>query len=436
MKVSSRKLALVLVAVSIIGGVFVDNALNKSDYNIINTSVLSVLKATYEDLAPSEPDLSIVNIVLNKESDPTPDFNYYKYKASIVVKNNGGRLINARVLLHGDGTQKNVSVRNTDYGFSLAKNATYIIKDYEVIFDGNYNGGDIPIYLDIADRADTDKTNNVFVAKIFEGPGKIKDIFISDISPDGKIELNFNDNKYVVKKHNFELLRKDNVLLSGSDEKYFENTSFAKPVGYHVYENSAKNLETDFTKDGRSEENSHYVKFSEHPYGATNNHYVFVKALNPDNGYFAVSDVVAVGPQKEMNRAEFVKAFVDYLKIPFSENELLYYTDVSPDGWYTPYVQTVYNLGLLNTSSISFSPEKKITRGDVLKIVMDYFEADLTQSTEKHFKDVDENSPVYPYVQSFLAEGKAGGLGVKFSPDLPATQDFVKNILDEYRKNN
>ncbi len=436
MKVSSKKLAFVLIAVSVVGGIFVNKALHKSDYNIINTSVLSVLKATYEDFAPSAPDLSIVNIVLNKESEPTEDFNYYKYKASIVVKNNGGRLINARVILHGDGNQKNVAVRNTDYGFSLAKDGTYIIKDYEVIFDGNYNGGDVPIYLDIADKTDADKTNNVFISKIFEGPGKIKDIFISDISSDGKIELNFNDNKYVVKKHNFELLRKDNVLLESGDGKYFENTSFSTPIGYYVYENSAKNLETDFARDGRSEENSHYVKFSEHPYGSTNNHYVFVKATNPENGYYAVTDVVELGPQKEMNRAEFMKAFVDYLKITLSVNEVLSYTDVSPDQWYAPYVQTVYNLGLLNTSALSFSPEKKITRGDVLKMVMDYFEADLTQSTEKHFKDVDDNSPVYPYVQSFLAEGKADGLGVNFSPDLPATQDFVKNIIDEYRKNN
>lgn len=435
MKVSSRKLALILIAFSAIGGVLLTQALNKSDYNIINTSVLSVLKSTYEDIAPSAPDLAVVNVVLNKESEPTKDFNYYKYKASIVVKNNGGRLINARVILHGDGNQKTVVVRNTDYGFSLAKDSTYIIKDYDVIFDGNYNGGEIPIYLDVADQTDTDKTNNVFVSKVFEGPGKLKDIFISDISPDGKIELNFNDNKYIVKKHNFELWRKDDVSLDNGDGKYFENTSFSTPLGYHVYENSAKNLETDFDRDGRSEENSHYVKFSEHPYGATNNHYVFVKAVNPDNGYFVVSDMISVGPQKEMNRAEFVKAFVDYLKIPLSKNDVLYYTDISPDQWYTPYVQTVYNLGLLNTAALSFSPERKITRGDVLKMTMDYFEADITKTTEKHFKDVGENDPVYPYVQSFLAEGKAGGLGMKFSPDLPATQDFVKNIIDAYRKN-
>jgi len=436
MKVPSRKLAFVLIAVSITGGIFLNNALNKSDYDIINTSVLGVLKATYEDLAPSAPDLSIMNVVLNKESDPTPDFNYYKYNASIVVKNLGGRLINARVLLHGDGTQKNVIVRNTDYGFSLAKNATYIIKNYEVIFDGNYNGGDIPIYLDIADKTDADTTNNVFISNVFEGPGKIKDIFISDISPDGKVELNFNDNKYVIKKHNFELFRKDDVLLESDNGKYFENTSFSTPLGYYVYENSAKNLETDFARDGRTEENSHYVKFPEHPYGATNNHYVFVKATNPDNGYYAVSDVVAVGPQQEVNRAEFMKTFVDYLKIPLSKNEVLSYTDVSPDQWYAPYVQTVYNLGLLNTSALNFSPERKITRGDVLKMVMDYFEADLTKSTEKHFKDVDDSSSFYPYVQSFLADSKANGLGINFSPDLPATQDFVKNIIDAYRKNN
>ncbi len=436
MKVSSKKLAVVFIAISIVGGVFVNKALDKGNYDIINTSILGILQATYEDIAPSAPDLAILNVVLNKKSDPTDDFNYYKYNASIVVKNNGGRLINARVLLHGDGNQKTVAVRNTDYGFSLAKDATYIIKDYEVIFDGNYNGGDLPIYVDIADSSDTDKTNNVFVSKIFEGPAKIKDIFISDISPDGKVELNFNDNKYIVKNHNFELFRKDEKAVLNGEAKYFENTSFSTPLGYNVYESSKENLEINFDKDERTEANSHYVKFSEHPYGATNNHYVFVKAINPDNGYFGVSDIVEVGPQKEMNRADFVKAFVDYLKIPLSQNELLYYTDISPDQWYTPYVQTVYNLGLLNTSALSFSPEKKITRGDVLKIVMDYFEADLTQSTEKHFKDVDGNSPIYPYVQSFLADSKALGLGLNFSPDLPATQGFVKNIIDAYRKNN
>ncbi|MDP2642449.1 MAG: S-layer homology domain-containing protein [Candidatus Peregrinibacteria bacterium] len=436
MKVSSKKLAFVLIAISIVGGVFVNKALNKSDYDIINTSVLGVLKATYEDIAPSASDLAIVNVVLNKESDPTENFNYYKYKASIVVKNNGGRLINARLLLRGDGNQKSVVVRNTDYGFSLAKDGTYIIKNYDVIFDGNYNGGEIPIYIDITDKTDTDTTNNVFVSKVFEGPAKIKDIFISDISPDGKIELNFNDNKYFVKKHGFELFRKDNVSLETGEGKYFENTAFEKPIGYHVYENSLKNLEADFDKTERTEENSHYVKFSEHPYGATNNHYVFVKATNPENGYYGVSDIIKLGPQTDMNRAQFVKAFVDYLKISLAKEDMLYYTDVSPDEWYAPYVKTVYNLGLLNTASISFSPEKKITRGDVLKLVMDYFEADLTQNTEKHFKDIDESSPIYPYAQSFLADGKASGLGSKFAPDLPATQDFIKNIIDEYRKNN
>lgn len=403
------------------------------DSSLLQNSLVSTLQDTAKVVPP---DIGITNVSLKKISGPTDNFNFYKYKATVAIKNFGGDVQNAQVVLSGDG-QKYIFVRNNPSGFSLQKDKSFILENYEMIFDANYNGGKIPLKLEVNGVKDYYLDNNTYEVEVFELPVKIDSIGINDISKDGTLNINFELNNFALSTNDFEVYLGNDLEINEEDEKYAEVFASGKVYSYFRVKNSQKiYLEGGWKSQEVSESDVHNIKFSDDPFTDDDVRYLFVKAVDKENGNFAISNILKLVPQKELDRAEFAKFFVDFAEIKLFTNGSSNFEDVGLDSWYGPYVQTLYNLGLINNNTSKFFPENPVTRGEVLRIVMDYFDADLIiDGGEASFDDVEETDTLYPYVEALHASGKAGVLRGNFHPDALANKHFLKYLINEYQEN-
>ena len=351
-----------IAAICLSGGVYF-STLEKSNENFLETSVLTILKAVNEDLSTyTPPDLAIEDVVFEKVHDPTSDFNYYKYKADVTIKNYGGTLVNANVILHGDDGQKHSFIRNTSKGFYLQKNGVYVVRDYDVIFDGNYNGGKITLTVDVKDQNDLNLVNNGFTVDVFELPPKVKDISLKRISGENSFVIEFENNQNL-KNSNFEIFTTRQYNFPKDSLKYAEVAGNGHVYSYYRTQNNSDIvLSRNWQKISSFLDDELSVKFSENPFTDIDDHYLYLKATSPKNGNYMISNVIKFPRYLELNYGDFSGTFAEYTGTVVANNATLY-GDVSP--------------------------EKIVTRGDVLKTVLDSLNVNIsTETKENHFQDV------------------------------------------------
>lgn len=74
-------------------------------------------------------------------------------------------------------------------------------------------------------------------------------------------------------------------------------------------------------------------------------------------------------PNAPISRAEATKILVNSLNVDLA-NEQNQFKDISPDNTLGRYIQTAFNLKLLNgTSATTFEPNRTISRGELIKII-------------------------------------------------------------------
>lgn len=411
---------------------------SNGNFNFLETSFVNILDNVVQDNKFEPVDLGIQNVTLKKIADPTSDFNHYKYVANIVVKNYGGDLKNGQLILQAGGSQKHNFVKNDTDGFSLAKGETYIIENYEILFDGNYNGGKLTVELKLPDQVDYFEGNNKFDVNIFELPPKIQSLGINEIKDDGTVKLSFDPLPYTVSANGFEVYKTDALSFDESDSKYAETTYANKIYGYYRIKNSEE-----FVKDGDwslmqgTDTDPHSIKLSTNLFDDSAAHYIYLKSTNPENANYAVSNIIELVPQKELSRAAFARFFVEYTGVNLVDDGANYFEDVPEDSWYASYTKTLYKLGLIKSDSFRFRPDDPMTRGDALRVVMDYFDIDLVTHAEdkQPFADISSDNHLFPYTKALFASGKAGIFGENFQSDKPATKNYLKYLIYEYKKN-
>lgn len=438
MKLRSKFLITSLIIIIAAGVVFSKVTFIKKDLGILETSILSMVKLiAQQNLEP--PDLGIENVALKKINDPTDTFNYYKYEMTMVIKNHGGNLVNGQVALRAFPDQKNVLLKNTDDGFTLYAGDSYIVRDYEVVFDANYNGGTIIFELDVVDGVDFNKANNTHFVSLFEGNAKISPIVVNDILEDGTLSLDFGSLKYSTKKHNFEVFIANAKDLGLKTDKigYSELSREKNIFSYNVIPFSESFLEKNFVSAATTEIDAHTIRFPKDPYFENDGRYFYLRISNPDNDYFAVSDVLYFSSDDEMTRAQFAKFFVDSSGVGLFDEGKLYYTDTYEDQWYRSYVQTLYNLGLLPTDTWKLNPGEIVTRSEAIKTVMDFYDVDLAVSDgAPHFADVKYEDQFYPYAESFYLTNEMAKNIEYLNPELPVTQKYLNYLINEYSSSN
>ena len=94
------------------------------------------------------------------------------------------------------------------------------------------------------------------------------------------------------------------------------------------------------------------------------------------------------------------------------------FTDVPADAWYRDELDyAVYNGYISGTSSTTFSPDAKVTRGQFVTILGRMFGADTSKYTTTKFEDVDIKSWYGPYVEWARDKGIVNGISSKaFAP--------------------
>ncbi|MCX6734591.1 MAG: S-layer homology domain-containing protein [Candidatus Peregrinibacteria bacterium] len=410
---------------------------SNGDFKFLETSLVTMLENVAESNKFEPVDLGIQNVTLRKISNPTQYFNHYKYVANIVVKNYGGDLKNGNLILEAGDGQKHSFVKNDAEGFSLGKGQSYIIENYEILFDGDYNGGKLTVEIKLPAKVDYFEENNKFEVNISDFSPKIKSLSVTEINEDGTINLEFDPLPYTVSANGFEVYKSENLNFEESDSKYAEASFGDKTYGYYRIKNS-ENL----MKNGNwsllqgTDRDPHSIKFAENPFTDSIPHYIYLKSTNPENGNFIVSNIIELVPQTELNRAAFAKFFVEYTGVNLVDEGTNYFEDVSENSWYAPYVKTLCKLGLIKSAEFRFNPENSMTRGDALRVVMDYFDANLADiGDQQPFQDIDSTNTLFPYAEALFDSGKAGVFGDNFQPNQPATKNYLKYLIYEYKKN-
>lgn len=422
-----------LIALVIVTNLF----FGSTNVKILETSVLSMLQNLAEKNAPAPPDLSIDNVVLRKVGSPSKKFNYYKYNATVVVSNHGGNLKNSRVVLSSGREQKHTLVKNTDKGFSLKGGEKYIIRNYEIIFDGNYNGGEIDVKIDLVDLADAKKENNSYKLSIFEAEPRISDIKVQEILPDGNVVIDFNAVPFTVGVHEFYLMTSDFLEFNTKDARYAEIEAGGKIYGYTRIRNSIGNVNGGFEEKRIGEKEAREINFAEDPFKFNEEFYVYLKAVDSKNGNYAISNVLGFGPQTPLTKAQVLNFFIEYADISQAVSGEVPYEDVKLQDWYYFHVLTFHNLGLLDLNAVNFYPDRLMTRAEAVMLVMKYFDANLRVSKDDpHFSDIDETHYLYPYAEGLFDGGKGMSFSEKFYPKAQVSRDFLKYLINEYRENN
>ncbi len=419
---------------------FVVNTLetSKNDLRIPRTSSLSLpfFQNTVDKNDFTPPDLSIEKATLRKIGNPTEKFNYYTYSANVVIKNYGGDLTDAKVVLSG-ADQKYYFLKNSENGFSLEKEKSYIVENYDVIFDGNYNGGEIKFEINIKGQNDYYKGNNSYIANIFELPAKIENIAIEKIEDDGTFIIDYKLGNPLLAAYGTEIFTSDSLKINEDMERYSEVDTEEKIYSYYKTKNSPETVQNKSWQTRKFSDTYGYkIKFADDPWSDKTDHYVYLKTANPKNGNFAVSNILKFTYQKELERSDFAQLFVDFNNLKIINDGVIYYEDVPPESWFAPYVQTIYNLGLVANYNTKYSPERKMTRGEALRVVFDYFDVDLSYGRGlSDLGDVGKKHYLYPYIEALYANGKGAIFGGNFNPDAPATKNYLKYLIYEYKEN-
>ncbi len=413
--------AIALLSITIL----VNLDLKKSDFSILQTSVLSVLGNLVTDQLPNSPDLAIQNVVLKKVSEPTRDFNYYKYKAIVIIENKGGLLLDSNTAIYADHNQQYKYLNNNEGGFMLDGGRHYILQNYEVLFDGKYNGEDLKFCVEIksSKQKDSDETNNCYTVNLFEEKAKIENISIGEISYDDEISLDYSFSNFSLNQDKLEIFISNSLAVDAGEMKYAEFSTEYNVYNYYRIKNSSEIVKNKNWKllDG--------ILFADET-----DKFIYVRTTNQQTNAYAVSNVLFFPAQKELNRAEFAKLFVEKTGIKLNDKGLGIFDDVKNEDWFKPYVQTLYNYGLMgDLNSKNFNPTNSITRGEVLRVVMDYFDANLKTPKEPHFEDVQTDNYLFPYAEGLYFDGKASVFSDKLNLDFPATSDFLNYLIDGYK---
>ena len=111
--------------------------------------------------------------------------------------------------------------------------------------------------------------------------------------------------------------------------------------------------------------------------------------------------------------------------VSFAEGEENPFTDVAAGRWFTEAVLYCYRNGYMTgTTATKFSPGLVVSRAQMVRVMANLAEADLSEYTSSPFTDVPEGKWYTPAVVWAAQNGITGGTGEgRFSPDASVTRE-------------
>ncbi|MBI5753712.1 S-layer homology domain-containing protein [Candidatus Peregrinibacteria bacterium] len=391
---SGFKKKIILYVVIGLGSIFVVNnvKISEGNFGLFRTSSIAVFEPV---------DLGIEKVTLKKIAD--------KYSANIVITNYGGDLKNGQLVLQAGDEEKHVYLKNDDRGFSLAKGKSYIVENYELLFGGDYNGGKLSVEIKLPEKVDYFAGNNKYDVDVFTLPAKIEALGIDEIEDDGTIKLAFEAKNHSTITDDFEIYKTAALNFDENESRYAEAASESgdKIFGYYRIKNSEDLIKNNNWSQIQSVgTDPHFIKLASDPFKDPAAHYLYIKAINKETGNYVVSNIISLVPGKDLTRAAFAKFFVEYGEVKIDDDVKNNFADVAEDEWYAPYVKTLSKLDLIKDDQSEFHPEKMMTRGEAFRMVKDYFEVGEDKAFDKNLQ-----------------------------PEKPATKNYLKYLIYEYKKN-
>lgn len=425
-------------------GIVIGVASNLSDLGILKTDVLSALNESVMGGEKShEPDVGIDFVTLQKIQSPAKDFPYYKYKATIVLRNYGEVYDDGGFLMTAGENQKKAFVANKMDGLHLTKGQTFIVDDYELIMDGKYNYGKFTFNLESTEGKDGNPENNSYSLDVFEEPSTLGILAVDEKAGDS-FKLSFlpaSGEEEKVKEMVKEVCYLDGGTDGGqtSDYKYAEVYTNKDVYSYYRVNVSKNFISGNKFKceEVKSVGEGNTVNF----YGGLNKTLFLIAHEKDNKNLFALSSGVNLPENEFMTKADFAKAFVEETGLKLKADGGNYFSDVPQNEWYAPYVDTMFNYGLISQVSteedkdFTFKPDQTVLRQDVLEPMLNYFDIELKESEgAPHFYDIKRGSKEYFFVEGLYASGKVKSLGIQFYPSQKASKNFLTYLTHEFKE--
>jgi hypothetical protein len=423
-------LAMVFV-VNIVGGIFEGGMFQGSILSVFNNIGLT-------DFDEAKPDVGIEYVYLRKEGNPTSDFDYYRYNATVVVRNYGEKLENGTVVITAGGDQKNAFVSNGLEGLTLEKGETFIFEDYEVLMDGRFNYGSYQFNVVLKDQEDGYDDNNWVIADVYEEPVKLESFALESFDEEDGFTLSYSASaEYadVLNEMDLEVcIAFGGGLVTEDLMKYTELDMGEDMFSYYRVKASrdlllegafkCENFESFDDLDGDWNHDEAYTVFLRSYDRATDG-----------EAFFSNSNLLHLPVQRYLNKAEFTKIFMDESDISVNAEGKPYFKDVDQEQWYAPYIQTMFNYGLLNDPiDFTFMPDEDMPRSEILEPLLNYFDVDLNlEEGAPHFHDIPKDHDAFHFAESLYSNGSAKALGIYFNPEKRVSHDFIKYLVNEFK---
>lgn len=431
-----NKLALVVVAIAAVA------ILGKTlDSTLFQSSILSLFnKIGITDYKEEYPDLGIDKITLTKIAEPSADFNYYKYRANVVLKNFGESVDKTTVVISSGEGQKKAFVRNELYGLTLDKGESFLFSDYEVLMTGDYNFRTFKFEIDIKDAKDREDENNSYTTSVLEDPAKLSGLEVS--SRDARDGFYFD---YDLEKGREEILNEMNLQICIAEnlngiEK--ENLRYAEMFDsrniysyYKIKANEGLIKNKAFVCEDARKLRGKYSVYKNFDLSDEKEYVAYLRAFNADPDSFAISNFIYLPKDSSVTKADFVKLFVSESGMTLNPSGQIIFKDVFGDEFFASSLQTMFNAGLVKeTSDFEFHPDKMVLRRDVLEPLLNFYDVDLDVADgAPHFADVAKASDDYYFVEALYAKGAGLNLGIHFNGNEEASTYFVKYLINEFK---
>ncbi len=418
--------------VNIVGGIFEGGMFQGSILSVFNNIGLT-------DFDEAKPDVGIEYVYLRKDGNPTADFDYYRYNATIVVRNYGEKLENGTVVITAGGDQKNAFVSNGLEGLTLEKGETFIFEDYEVLMDGRFNYGSYQFNVVLKDQEDGYDDNNWVIADVYEEPVKLESFALESFDEEDGFTLSYSasaDYADVLDEMDLEVcIAFGGEVVAEDLMKYTELDMGVDMFSYYRVK-ASRDLLLDESFECESFESFDDLDGDwDHDEAYT----VFLRSYDRETdgeAFFTNSNLLYLPVQRYLNKAEFTKIFMDESDISVNAEGKPYFEDVDQEQWYAPYIQTMFNNGLLDDPiDFAFRPDDDMPRSEILEPLLNYFDVDLgVEEGAPHFHDVPKDHDAFHFAESLYSNGKAKGLGIYFNPEKRVSYDFIKYLVNEFKE--
>ena len=360
------------LALVIFGGQFFFQV--QDDYSVLSTSLLTPLKEMAEERRELTSDLVIEDVRLKLMEDGV---------ITIKTGNDGEKIVLKEI--------------------DLANGGNYLLEDLEVLVDGEWNSQKIKIEVFLHNRHELVKTNNSYETEVYGFASKIE---ISKKALEkarlSGLEIWYSD-KLEARKENYRESLEDGLV---------ESYSVIEMSGEVLKDDNFKKLSVFTEKEG----------------------FYFLKEEGSESDKSRVSDVLHFTNDEILTRGDFAVLFLEEMRLKAEVPEVEFLSDVGLDDERAAEIYTIYGLGILKDEEGFLRPEKLMTRAEALEAIFDYFDVEFSSEEEvAEFSDVETDSPLQNYLATLVSDENFSSFGEEFRPDDPASNSFIKFLINEYR---